>query len=173
MANRRKYDPTYKPYDKEWHPLDLIERMATGETNIEVLAAWNISEPTFYRWRHEHLELEDAYQLGLVQFESWFIKNRFNPMIEGKLEGRHAFMSSMAIANNKLKWKKEGDIRDSRTANITIGQINNFNQKDPKELEALILKNMDYLEYNNVLDVPSEEIKQLSNDSEPDWKNQS
>lgn len=172
MVNRLKYDPTYKPYDTEFHPQDLIERMSSGETNVQVLSAWNISEPTFYRWLKDHLELADAYDRGKTKFEAWYIENIFNPMISGKLQGRHSYSAAMTIAKNKLGWSKDTDRHANTTVNVQ--QLNVLNQKDPKELTEMILNNFDYLQNMNVIDVtPEPKLIESKDDSESDRKDKS
>ena len=160
MARRKAADYTYKPYDSKFHPQNLIEQMSQQKLNVEIAAEWNISIGTFNRWRHEHTELEEAYQLGLAKFEAKFIQNVFNPMIRGELEGRHAFNSAIAIANNKLGWTR-GTQGEQKVNNTQIN-INNMsvdlNNKSKEDLIALIQKDMDYLIDNNVINV---EVKQI------------
>lgn len=152
MPRRRKNDPTYRPYDPEFHPKDLIERMSNGELNVQVAAAWNVSKDTLDRWRHEHDELEEAYRKGLTNYEAWFIVNRFNPMIEGKLEGRHAFNSCIAIANNKLGWSRgqgQSQITQNTQINITSNQLNR--SMSVEDLTNSLNKDLEYLQLTGVI----------------------
>ena len=50
MSRRKKNDLTYKPYDPDFHPQDLINRMGRGELDSQIYPDWNIGERTFYRW---------------------------------------------------------------------------------------------------------------------------
>jgi len=151
MPRRRKVDPTYKEYDPNWHPQDLITRMSQGQFNCEIFSAWHISEATFYRWRNEHPELEEAYQQGLPACEAWWINNKFKPMVDGKLEGRHSFNATMALANAKFKYRhNETQQGNSTTNNITV---NVLSQKTQHELEEKIRENLKFLSQNNIIEV--------------------
>jgi hypothetical protein len=152
MPRRSKRDPLYRPYDPTFHPQDLVEKMSKGLLNVEIASEWNVCEDTFKVWRKEHEELEQAYKLGLVKYEAWFIQNVFKPMIEGKLEGKHAFNSAIAIANNKLGWSR-GNGQEKAGTQININQMNVLSNKSTKELEESIKADLAYLTSTKVIDI--------------------
>lgn len=145
--------PDYKPYDPEYHPHSLIERMSNGETNVQVAASWGISENTLYVWRREHEELEEAYQTGLTAYEARFIKKVIQPMIDGTLEGRHAFNAASLIAANKLHWNRANSpsIQNNTQINITSQQTQLSQQMSVEDLTQAIQKDIDYLQMTGVI----------------------
>ena len=125
MARKSSYDPKF-------HPKNLIELMSQGLFNVQIYAAWDVGKDTFYRWIRENPELDEAYQRGLPKCEAYWIEHRFKPMIEGKLEGKHSFNATMAMANAKFGYRNNQDNNaHNSTTNISIGQVNVLNQKAP------------------------------------------
>lgn len=163
MPRRRKN--TYRPYDPDFHPQDLIEKMSAGMLNVEVASSWDICVDTFNVWRKEHEELAQAYNLGLTHYEAWFIKNRFTPMIEGKLEGRHAFNSAIAIANNKLGWTRNNPSQQvTNNTQINVKQMQINNNMSVQELQESLQKDLEYLQMTGI--VPKTIEAQIIDDSE-------
>ncbi len=151
MPRRRKSDPFYKDYDPKFHPKDLIELMSTGKLNIHAWTKWDISEATFYRWRQEHPELEEAYQRALPKCEVWWFDNVFQKMIEGEIQGKHSFNAAMAIANAKFGYRQAAD-GGSRTTNISINNMNVLDKKTSAELLEKIQSDINFLEQNNIIE---------------------
>lgn len=148
----------YRPYDPKYHPQYLIDLMAKGYTNSQVWAEWNISEPTFYRWRKEYPELEEAYQVGKPKFETYWLENLMKPMAEGKLEGKHSFAATAYIMDVKSK-------SGAKSENGTTININNLAISHDNTTSQLIEKiqdNLKFLTDHNVLDV---EYKVIEDDS--------
>jgi len=52
------------------HCVELYKKMAAGLSDTEVMAQWNISRSTFYRWIKEVPELKDAHERGKVAFDA-------------------------------------------------------------------------------------------------------
>lgn len=175
MSRRREVDPTYKPYDPEFHPQDLIKQMSDLKLNVEVAKAWNISMSTFVRWRKEHEELEEAYQKGLTFYEAEFIDKVFKPMIQGNLEGKHAYNAAKAIMTNKLNWNFGNPVETHRNTQINIDKLQINNSKSAQELIDIIEQDITYLTDNGVLskdlsahEPVTVEVKELAHDSKPD-----
>lgn len=163
MPRRSENDPFYKPYDPDFHPADLIEIMKQGKFNVHVWTKWDIDQSTFYRWRKEHPELEEAYQKGLAYCEVHWIDNVFQPMIRGELEGRHSFNAAMAMANAKFGYRKNEGESVGSTTNININNMNVLGNKSSEELLEHLQENMKFLKENNIID---SEYKVLANDQQ-------
>jgi hypothetical protein len=164
---RRTKDPLYRPYDPDFHPEDLKTRMGQGELNVQIYPTWGITEKTFYCWVKEHEELNEAYELGKGLYEKWFVENRFNPMIEGRLQGKHSFNASIAIANNKLGWVKgtEGE-RKVHNTQINVNSLTVNNNSTPQELIESIKKNVEYLSDTKIIEAEIVELPNNENRSD-------
>lgn len=157
------------PFDPEWHPHDLVNRMSAGELNIEIAASWDISEPTFYRWCREHEELASAYELGKTKYQAWFIKNRMNPLIDGRQTAKHAFNATAMLANNKLDYSRTPNGNQGTTVNINNLTVNN--NSTVQELQESITKDLEYLSDMRVIDVKVEEIEHVTEATESNKQN--
>lgn len=158
MPRRSKNDPTYRPYDPNFHPADLVDKMSKGMLNVEVASAWNICVDTLTVWRKEHPELQEAYSLGLTHYEAWFIQNRFTPMIEGKLEGKHSFNSAIAIANNKLGWSRGASVDKTQNTQININNMQINNNMSIQELTDSLTKDLEYLQNVGIIAQPKQHL---------------
>ncbi len=164
MPRRRKSDPFYKAYDPKFHPQDLIAIMKEGKFNVHVWTKWDIDQSTFYRWRKEHPELDEAYQKGLAFCEVHWIDNVFQPMIQGKLEGRHSFNAAMAMANAKFGYRKGDGESVGGTTNINISQMNVIDNKTSDELIKQIESNIEFLNRKNIIETT---YKVIEHDNKP------
>jgi hypothetical protein len=50
--------------------VDIYKNMAAGLSDTQVMAKWDISRSTFYRWMKEHPELKEAQERGKVAFDA-------------------------------------------------------------------------------------------------------
>lgn len=57
-------------YSASFHPVDLYKKMASGMSDTEVMAAWEISRGTFYRWLKESPDLKEIHERGKVAFDA-------------------------------------------------------------------------------------------------------
>lgn len=55
---------------KSEYCVDLYKKMAAGMSDTEVMAQWEISRGTFYRWVKEKPELKEAHDRGKVAFDA-------------------------------------------------------------------------------------------------------
>jgi len=159
-GRRRKGDFSYRPYDPTFHPQNLIELMSIGLTNTQIYDDWNISEHSFYRWRKEHQELEEAYQVGIPKFESYMIENKLMPMIEGKVEGKHSFSGFKYLMDNKAGWTK--GVPQGNTTNISINNVAISQESTATQLIDKIKENFKFLTDKNVLDAEYKVIEDQS-----------
>lgn len=130
---------------------ELIELMAEGMLNCEIIAKWDISEKTFYRWIDTHQDFAEAYQIGLPKCEAQLVK-KFRQMADGTLEGKHSFNALIALANNKFKWSKNTKEEDTPqiTNNIQIGQLNVLQSQNKVELMSFVQDKLKELEIQDV-----------------------
>ncbi len=145
---RRNNDPSYRPYDPNFHPQDIIHLMSEGMWNCEIQDMWCISKATFYRWKKENEALEEAYQIGESKRKSFYIREFFNPMIEGKLEGKHSFTALKTLFDGELNYT-QAPIADAKNTTINIGNMNVL--KSPNEVIEQLSQNLKFLEVKNVM----------------------
>lgn len=160
-GKRRANDPTYKPYDSNYHPQNLIELMSNGLYDCQIEDCWYISHSTFHRWRQENPELQDAYDIGQSKRKAYKIQTYLIPMMEGKLEGKHSFNAVKYVMDAELDYTKPA-YGNNGTTNININNMAIINQKTIPELIEKLTNDMKFLEQNNI--IPTE-FKVLEHDS--------
>lgn len=158
-GKRRKNDPTYKPYDPLFHPKNLIELMGDGLFNCQIEDMWYISHATFCRWRQEHPELQDAYEIGESKRKAYKIAKYLTPMIEGKLEGKHSFNALKYVMDAELEYTKPAIAQGN---SISIGAIT-INNSTPQQLLEKLQENLVFLADKNIIDA---EYKAIEHDPE-------
>jgi len=108
---RKMGRPTkYKPEMCE----TVIELMKEGASQQEVLAALDISNDTFYRWKSENQEFSETIKRGIQLSQAWWErKGRIS------LDDRQ-FNSSLWYMNmkNRFKWADKQEVKND--GNITI-----------------------------------------------------
>lgn len=151
MAGRpEKYQQDY--------PDQLIKMMAEGMLDCEIYAAWDISKNTFYRWKREKPEFEEAFEIGFPKCEAFYAKHARLAMLNGDDKG---FKFFIALMNNKFGWEKgsKGD-GNTTTNNIQIGNINVLQQKSRDDLldyiKTSINKNSDIIDVQLESDQPKQ-----------------
>ncbi len=143
-------------YDPDFHPCDLADRMARGELNCEIEAAWGISRMTFSRWVKEHPDFDDAYQIGKSSWEAaWVAKGK--EYMEGNKD--KPFRYWIAVLNNKGGWSSE---RKEGTTNITNVQVNMLDNKNHNELLQFVQNKIDKFKDLGIVDA---EFKALDDHS--------
>lgn len=167
---RRKNDFSYRPYDPAYHPSNLIELMSIGFFNPQIWDEWNISEATFYRWRKEHEELEEAYQIGLPKHEAYMINKHLIPMAEGKNEGKHSFNAIRYLMDAKYNYSKPAVV--GNTTNISIGNIAISKDSTSAQLIDKIKENLQFLTNKNVLNAEYKVLEDQSNDESDEQDSQ-
>ena len=129
-------------YSAEFHPADLVARMSQGETNVEVWAAWDIHETTFYTWLEQHCELKDAYEHGQTKWRAaWMAKGA--EFMNGKAGARDAFKYWDRILSIKggAEYK-----HDKSGVNIQLNQTNiSYEGKSEAELTELLQSKLEKL----------------------------
>jgi len=92
----------------------VIELMKEGASQQEVLAALDISNDTFYRWKSENQEFSETIKRGIQLSQAWWErKGRIS------LDDRQ-FNSSLWYMNmkNRFKWADKQEVKND--GNITI-----------------------------------------------------
>lgn len=159
-GRKRKGDFTYKPYDPEFHPQNLLELMSIGLLNEEIYDEWNISQKTFNNWVHKYPELEEAYEAGKPKFTTFWKKEYLEPLMKGKLEGKHSFNAVKYVLDNKSGFAKPPVAQNETNINIAISSDNTTAQ-----LLEKLQENFKFLSSKNIIDT---EYKLLPNDSKSD-----
>lgn len=116
---------------------ELLSLMQKGYSNLRVCASWGISTTTFYQWRKDYPDFDNAYQIGNTAGEAeWedIIKN----LALGKLKGN--VTAALAYCNRKYHWAKD---ESNKTVNIgSINVQNNYASMDVQTLQEDILKKL-------------------------------
>lgn len=142
-------------YDKEFHPKNLVELMAQGALDCEIYAEWDICKDTFYTWRNEHEEFQEAFNRGLPKCEAWYTKEMKRCWKEHDDKG---FKYCIAIMNNKFGWER-GTRSEGTTNNIQIGNVNVLQQLGREGLIDDIKRQLE--KHKDIIDV-----QVLTNDSD-------
>lgn len=133
-------------YDPAFHPSKLVEFMSSGMTNIEVCAAFDISESNFYRWIKLYPEFKEAYETGLPKCEvEAVIKPLKKMIVEGHDKGLKALNQ---LSQNKFGYNKQtpGIVNNTQ---VNIGSIA-VNTKE--EYDKLAAQVKDELVGLNIID---------------------
>ncbi len=142
--------PLFKePEYQKSHPEQLLELMTQGMLDCEIYAAMGLKKDTFYRWRREQPDFQEAFEIGLPRCEAWWVSRIRTCWEAGDDKG---FKYCIAIMNNKFGWgKEEARAGSVTTNNIQIGNMNVLAQKSHQDLLELLKDDLDYLKLNNVL----------------------
>ena len=84
-------------YDKNAHPLQLIELFEKGKGACDFCAVNNISKPTFYNWLEAHPEFNEAYLIAQQKGEAWLTDQGLRGMWAG--QGFNATVFSIMMRN--------------------------------------------------------------------------
>jgi hypothetical protein len=123
--------------------------MAAGYSDTEVMAQWNISRSTFYRWIKENPELKEAHENGKTAFDA----------IHEDL-GRQGMMKTADI--DYQFWRDLGKYRHGWTEKPSGGNtttntqinINMLDNQTNEELLTYIKSQMERLpELSNIIDI--------------------
>ncbi len=60
-------------YDPDFHPNDYVAQSKKGLHKAHILLAWNITTHIFGQWRNKNPELMDAYFIGQMAFQVYWI----------------------------------------------------------------------------------------------------
>lgn len=149
-------------YDSNFHPKDLIRLMALGNLDCEIFAEWDIAKSTFYKWRQDHEEFDQAFQKGLPKCEAWWTNEMRKCFLSKDDKG---FKYCIAIMNNKFGWERGAKI-EGNTTNIHINNMAVLQNKSRDGLldfiKAKIEQHKDIVNLDfNTLKTTTEEIKVL------------
>jgi hypothetical protein len=131
---------------------ELGELMEAGRSNIQICAAWDISEDTFYRWLKNNKDLKEAFDIALPKCQNYWETMGEAGML-GKIQRFNPTLY-LAFMNNKFNgWAREKKEDTGTHINIESVQIvQGMQSLDDAELEARIqtsLKNFKQLEGTN------------------------
>jgi hypothetical protein len=114
-------------YDKEVHPVELVNLMEQGYLDVQVYAKWSITKVTFYEWKRHYSEFAEAHEIGMPKCEAFYIRKAQERLEAGDDAG---FKYFIAIVNNKFGWGKEGSAGNT----ININNMNVFKDQSRDEL---------------------------------------
>lgn len=60
-------------YDKGFHPQDYVAQSRQGLHKVHILVDWNISPKLFSEWKNKNSEMMDAYFIGQMAFQVYWI----------------------------------------------------------------------------------------------------
>jgi hypothetical protein len=60
-------------YDPNFHPADYVKQSRQGLHKVHILLDWNISPMLFTKWKQKNPELMDAYFIGQMAFQVYWI----------------------------------------------------------------------------------------------------
>jgi hypothetical protein len=135
----------------------MIEMMAEGYFNSWMAAEWGISEDTFYLWRKDHEEFEEAYARGMAVRTVWWEKKGMEMMANGDNKG---FNYWIAFMNRHHNWKPQSETSSNATT-VNIQTMNVLATKSKEDLVELIqikLKALDMLPGTAVQQIDYQEI---------------
>lgn len=147
-------------YDPEFHPKDLLERMAKGELNIEIIAAWDICEKAFYNWLDKYPEFKEAYEIGVPKKKVvWYKKG------DQYLNDDAGYKHYRAIMRNIDPEYDRQDKEGGGTTNINIGNMNVLAYKGKSDTELLdIIKQKTALLAPHLQDIKVEQLEHKEDD---------
>lgn len=117
---------------------ELVELMAQGLVNCEIIAQWDINQDTFYDWRKRYPEFEAAYLRGKDKCEAYYVRSAREAWLKGDDKG---FKYFIALMNNKFGWS-QGSNQNQTTNQINIKNINVLDAKSDQDLIELIQKKL-------------------------------
>lgn len=165
---KKRHNYLYKPEFCD----DLIKLMGRGYSNLELAAKFHIAEKTFYAWRNEHEEFEEAYQIGDPIRFLFLMEKADEYFLEGKND--KGYKHWLKKVQNMYKHYAP-EIKDSAIVNnITVGNMNVLALQDKSETELMsilqnkLLRNKNKLQGldSQVIDVQAVEIKEDVNGQE-------
>lgn len=60
-------------FDKTFHPADYVKQSKQGLHKVHILLDWNVTDKVFTDWKRKHPEMLDAYFLGKMAFQVYWI----------------------------------------------------------------------------------------------------
>lgn len=151
---------TQPSYDPEFHPQDLIRRMALGETDADIMAAWGISTTTFWQnWPNEHPDFREAMQIGYPHWEKKWLQEGKVQALEGN-GAYHKYWASVMAAKASQAWRHAQKAENASNTTINVNVIDN---KSTKDLLAYVANKMDKLKDLGIIDA---EFKRIDDQSE-------
>jgi hypothetical protein len=121
---------------------EVQEQMALGKKDCQLAVHFGISESTFYKWRRENTDFEEAYQKGLAACEKWWEDEGMRQM-QGGEKGK--FNHWISFMNRKFKWagKETGTTNNTQ---ININTMNILQSKSDQELIDYIQNSLNELQ---------------------------
>lgn len=99
----------------------VYQLMAEGKTNIDICSELSIPESTFYRWRKDHKDLQEAYERGLPKCQQKW-EEMGKAIMLGQIPKANATVY-MAFMNNKFNGWARDKVEDKGSTTINIEQV--------------------------------------------------
>jgi len=118
---------------------ELTKLMAAGFSDVEVMAKWEISRDTFYRWKREIPEFKEAHEIGTNLFDSNHEKLGKEGMMKTK-DIDYQFWRD--LGKYRHGWAEKTPSNTNNTQ-INIDKINILQQQTDSELIEFIKSNLE------------------------------
>ena len=126
-----KYSPKYC--------VEITKQMAAGTTDTEVIAKWGISRGTFYLWKKEHPEFNEAANIGKNMYDANMISLGRSGMMKD-IDMDYRYWKDLSKHVHGLE-----DVKAIGTNNtqINIDTMNVLNDQSNEELIMFIRDQME------------------------------
>ena len=115
-------------YDPEFHPQNYVSESRKGLHKCHILLNWNITTHRFFCWKNKHPELMDAYFIGQMAFQVYWIDYL----------KEHLVMDFRSVFNQR-GWEKIMQYGELNTKDRMIYVTNLHKKKTIKEKNKAIL----------------------------------
>lgn len=138
-------DVKYKPE----YCVDIYKKMAAGLSDTQVIAQWDVSRGTFYRWMKEYPELKEAQERGKVAFDA--IHEDYG--VQGMLKQSDIdYQFWRDLGKYRHGWADKQSVSTTNTQ-INIDTMNVLNEQTNEELIEFIRSQMEkHPELTNVIE---------------------
>ncbi len=127
------------PYDTDFHPKDVIRRMALGETDVVICAAWGISKRRFSDWQVKHPEFKEAVETGYPAWEKAWLEKGEAEALKGNTAYFRYWATVMGVkAATEYRQAQKGD-----SVNVNINQMNVLQSKSETELLEVLQQKLE------------------------------
>lgn len=141
-----KNSPVGRPVD--YNPLVQIplmkDLMEKGYWDYEIIAVFEVSKTTFYRWIRENPEFQEAHEIGKNKRAAFWTQLGRNAVLNKEKDFQ--FKPWISFMNNQMQDFGWGTGEEGKRQTININQMNVLQTKDSTELLEMLqdkLKTLD------------------------------
>lgn len=148
---------------QDWMPEKLELLRKEGKTITQICSEWNMNRDSYYRFKKEHPEFDEADKVGWEHFQAWLETQMQDLALNGDKNGR--FKPLALMLNNHGK-RDYGMGERAGGTQINIQNNVQITQQSASELQELLKKNLSYLTNNNIIDASYLQIEQKEDKDE-------